>query len=148
MKTTSDCYLDIKNWKTQNKLQLNCEKTEAMPTRTRQKLSSISVNILQLDTTVPLYDSVKSLSVFLDSTLSMENFISQTAKSCYFQLHQISSVLKYLSTELTVKLFTSLILLCLDYCNSPLSGLPASSVQSLHHIQNGAACLILKNFLV
>ena len=83
LKTTSDCYLDIKNWMTQNKLQLNSEKTEAILFGTRQKLSSIAVNTLQLDdTTVPLSDSVKSLGVLLDSTMSMENFITQTAKSC------------------------------------------------------------------
>ena len=40
----------------------------------------------------------------------MENFVSQTAKSCYYRLHRISSVRKYLSTEATVKLVTSLIL--------------------------------------
>ena len=54
-KTTSDCYLDVKNWMTQNKLQLNREKTEAILIGTRQKLSSISVNTLQLNNnTVPL----------------------------------------------------------------------------------------------
>ena len=112
---------------------------------TRQKLSSISVDTLQLDnTTVPLSDSVKSLRVLLNSTLSMENFISQTTKSCCYQLHRISSVWKFLSTEATVKLVTSLILSRLDYCNSLLSGLPAFSVQSLCRIQNCAARLILK----
>ena len=45
LKTTSDCYSDIQNWMTQNKLQLN--------------------------------------SVTAHCTLSKENFISQTAKSCY-----------------------------------------------------------------
>ena len=90
----------LKTWMTQNKLQLNSEKTGATLIGTRHKLSSISVNILQLDdTTVPLSDSVKSLGVLLDSTLSMENFISQTAISCYYQLRRISSVRKYLSTE-------------------------------------------------
>ena len=53
LKTTSDCYLDIKNWMTQNKLQINSAKTEAMLIGTRQKLSSISVNTLQLDDTIP-----------------------------------------------------------------------------------------------
>ena len=145
LKTTSDCYSDIKNWMIQSKLQLNSEKTEAMLIGTRQKLSSISVNTLQPDdTTVPLSDSVKSLGVLLNNTLSMENFISQTARSCYYQLRRISSVRKYLSTEATVKLVTSLILSRLDYCNSLLSGLPASSVQSLHRIQSCAARLILK----
>ena len=145
MKTTTDCYLDIKNWMTQNKLQINSEKTEAVLIGTRQKLPSISVNTRQLDdTTVPLSDSVKSLGVLLDSTLSMENFISQAAKSCYYQLCRISSVRKYLSTEATVKLVTSLILSRLDCCNSLLSGLPASSVQSLCCIQNCDARHILK----
>ena len=43
-----------------------------------------------------------------------------------------------------IKLVTSLSLSRLDYCNSLLSSLPASSVQSLRRIQNFAARLILK----
>ena len=58
--STSDCYLDIKNWMTQNKFQLDCEKTEPMLVGTRQKLFFIFVKTLQLDdTTVPFSDSVK-----------------------------------------------------------------------------------------
>ena len=38
-----------------------------------------------------------------------------------------------------------IILSCLDYCSSVLSGLPAFSVHSLQCIQSSAACLILKN---
>ena len=58
-----------------------------------QKVSSISVNTLQLDdTTVPLSDTVKSLGILLNSTLFVENFIGQPAKSCYYQLRRISSV--------------------------------------------------------
>ena len=96
---------------TRNKLQLNSEKIEAMLVGTRQKLSFISVNTFQLDnTTVCLSDSIKSLGVLLDSTLCMENFISQTAKSCYYQHRRISSVRKYLSTEATEKLVATLIL--------------------------------------
>ena len=135
LKTTSDCYLDIKNWMTHNKLKLNSEKTEAMLIETRQKVSSLSVNTLQLD-----YTTV----VLLDSTVSMENFISETAKSCYYQLRRISSVRNYVFTEAVVELITSFILSCLDYCSSLLSGLPASSVQSNRRIQNCAARLILR----
>ena len=92
----------MKNWMTQNKLQLTGEKTEAMLVGTRQKLSFISVNTLQLDdTTVPLSDPVKSLGVLLDSTLFMVNVIRQTSKSCYYQLRGVSSARKYISTEAT-----------------------------------------------
>ena len=124
LKTASDCYLDIKNWMTQNKLQLNSEKREVMLIRTRQKLSSISVNTLQLDdTTVPLSDCQKPRCSPQQHTVHGE--LHQTAKSYYCQLHRISSVQKYLSTEATVKLVISLILSRLDHCNSLLS---ASSV--------------------
>ena len=112
---------------------------------TRQKLFFISANTFQLDdTTVPPSDSVKSLGVLLDSSWSKENFISQTSKSCYYQLRRISSARKYLSTEAAVKLVTSLILSHLDYCNSLPSGQPASSYHSRRCIQNCAARLILK----
>ena len=82
---------------------------------------------------------------------ALENFISQTSKSCYCQLLQISSVQKYLSTEATVKLLTSLchapstaVLSCALHYSSHLCGLPASSVGSLQCIQNCAAHLLLK----
>ena len=120
---------------THNKLKLNSEKTEAVLIETRQKLSSLSVNTLQLD-----YTTV----VLINSTVSMENFISVTAKSRYYQLRRISSVRNYVFTEAIVELVTPFILSCLDYCSSLLSGLPASSVQSDRRIQNCAARLILK----
>jgi hypothetical protein len=57
---TSQCYTDISNWMTQNKLQLNGDKTEAMLVGTKQKLSSVSVRSIQLgDFSVPLSDCKK-----------------------------------------------------------------------------------------
>jgi len=77
----------------------------------RQLMSSIFINTFQLDdTTVPL--SVKSIG-FFSIAQSMENCISQTFKSYYYQLHWNSSVTKYLSIKATVKLVTSLLLPCL-----------------------------------
>ena len=113
----------------------------------QDKNSSISVNTFQLgNTTVPLSDAVKSLGILLDSTLSMENFISQTAKSWYHQLHRISSVQKYLSFHWGHS-ETGHLTHSVTPSNSLHSGLPASSVQSLHCIHICAACLILNFFL-
>ena len=113
---------------------VNGEKTEAILIGTKQESLFISMNILQLDyITVPLSDSVKMFGVLLDSTLSMINLINQISKSYNYQLRQISSVQKYLSTEDTVKLVTSLIPSHCDNYSSLLSGLPAFSVQFSAH---------------
>jgi len=74
----------------------------------------------------------------------MQKFITQTCQSCYYQLRRISAVRKYLSTDATSKLVTSLILSRLDYCNSLLAGLPESSIHPLQRIQNSAARLVLR----
>ena len=119
-----------------------------MLTGTRQKLSSVSVNTLQLDdTTAPLSDFVKSLGVLLDSTLSMENFISRTVKSCLpapsnWFCSEVSFDRGYSETGHPTHCVTPRLLqLSLSF------GLPDPSVQrqSLRHIQNCAARLILKN---
>ena len=133
---------------TQTKLQLNGEVTDAWLLGTRQKLFHICANALQLGN---IWRQSHSLTLskalaFSSTALSMENFISQTSKSCYYQLRRISSVQKYLSIKASVKLVTSLILSRLDYCNFHLSGLPASSVHSLPRIQNCATHLILRKY--
>ena len=130
---------------TENKLKLNGDKTEALLVGTHSKLSSLSVSSLQLgENSIPLADSAKNLGVVLDNTLSMKKFIAQTCQTCYCHLRRISSIRKFLSTDAATKLVTSLILSRLDYCNSLLSGLPASSILRLQRIQNSAARLILK----
>ena len=93
---------------------------------------------------VPLSDCQKPRRS-LHSTLSTEKFISQTSITCCYQLRRISSVRKYLSTEATVELVTSLILSRLNYCYSLLSGMSAPSVHSLRRIHNCVVRFILKN---
>ena len=143
---TSDCYSHIKNWMTNNKLQLNDDKTEAILISTRQKLSQLppSLSLQLINTSIPISDSVKNLGVHLDSTLSMQNFVSQTAKSCYYHLRRIGLIRKHLSTEATVKLVLCFIMSRIDYCNSLLSGINFSYTHILQRIQNNAARLVLK----
>ena len=141
---TSECYSDVKNWMTNNKLKLNDDKTEAILISTRQKLSQLPPLSLQLcNTTIPISESAKNLGVHLDSTLSMQNFVSQTAKSCYYHLRRISLIRKHLTTEATVKLVLCLIMSRIDYCNSLPSGVNQSYIHTLQRIQNNAARLIL-----
>jgi hypothetical protein len=145
LQSTSNCFSDIQNWMTCNKLQLNADKTEAMLVGTKHKLASVSTDSITLgETSIPFATSVKNLGVTLDSTLSMQNFISKTCQSCFFHLRRIGLIRKFLSTDAAAKLVTSFVLSRLDYCNSLLAGLPASSIQPLQRVQNSAARLVLK----
>ncbi|KAK7097686.1 hypothetical protein V1264_004627 [Littorina saxatilis] len=130
---------------TENKLKLNSEKTEALLVGTRQKIASLTVTDLQLDdATVPFSPAVKSLGVFLDSTLSMQTHISFIIKTCFFHLRRMVSIRRYLTHDACVKLIVSLIFSRLDYCSSFLAGLPASSIHGLQRVQNAAARLTLR----
>lgn len=74
----------------------------------------------------------------------MTNFVSATAKACYFHLRRISLIRKYLSVDAATKLVISLVLSRIDYCNSLLSGLPESTTHTLQRVQNNAARLVLR----
>lgn len=113
---------------------------------TRQKLSQLppSLSLQLCNTSIPISGSAKNLGVHLDSTLSMQNFVTQTAKSCYYHLRRISLIRKYLSIEATVKLVLCFTMSRIDYCNSLLSGVNESSINTLQRIQNNAARLVLK----
>ena len=84
------------------------------------------------------------LVVPIDNTLSMQLFNRKTCQSCFFHLRRIGLIRKFLTTDAAAKLVTSLVLSRLDYCNALLSGLPASSIQSLQRVQNSAARLVLR----
>ena len=130
---------------TENKLKLNGDKTEALLIGTKQKLAAISNPTLQLsDATVPLSTQVKSLGVVLDSTLSMKPHIAALTKACFFHLRRIASIRRYLTQDACIRLVVCLIFSRLDYCNSLLSNVPASSLHRLQRIQNSAARLILR----
>ena len=60
------------------------------------------------------------------------------------RLRQLRQLRGVVTDEIMKQLVTSLVLSRLDYCNSVLYGLPASSLAPLQHVQNVAARLVLK----
>ena len=69
---------------TQSKLQLNGDKTEVMLVGTKQKISAVSADSIQLgEKSIFLSVSVKILGVLLGNTRSMGKVFSQTSQSSY-----------------------------------------------------------------
>ena len=83
MARTRECISDLKVWITQNKLQLNDEKTELLLACPKKCLDHSSVpTFLEIgNTTVPFSSSVRSLGVALDPTLSFQQHISNVSEA-------------------------------------------------------------------
>jgi len=63
----------------------------------------------------------------------------------FYHLRRLRQIRNYVTQEVMglTQLVTSLVISRLDYCNSALAGLPASTLAPLQRVQNAAARLVL-----
>ena len=69
-------------------------------------------------------DTVLTLGVTIDSTISMKTFVNSKCSKAYFKLRNIGRLRPYLDTSLRTTLVRNLILSKLDYCNAILAIVP------------------------
>jgi len=143
------CVSDLSKAHSSLRLQLNPSKTEFIWFGTRCKLSKISPAHLSLSldsSTIPCSTVVRDLGVLLDSELTMKQHISKVtsiSRICYYRLRRLCQIRNYVSREIMIQLVMSLVISRMDYCNSLLVSLPASTLAPLQRVQNTAARLIL-----
>ncbi|KAF4081263.1 hypothetical protein AMELA_G00159440 [Ameiurus melas] len=122
-------------------LKLNLRKSELLVIPAYHSINqNLTVQLSSL-TLMPTR-TARNLGVILDDGLTFTGHISATARSCRFILYNIKKIQPYLTKQATQILVQALIISKLDYCNSLLSSLPASSIKPLQMIQNAAAYLI------
>ena len=81
----------------QNKLKLNDRKTEFLIIGTPRQVSELNINDITVGNSVvrPSY-TVRNLGVSIDSCSNMEAQISNTCKSAFYLLYNLSRIRKYL----------------------------------------------------
>ena len=84
----------------------------------------------------------RNLGTWFDSNLNIQEQIHKTCKSGFFHLYNIHRIRKYLSQEFAQTLVHAFIIGRIDYCNSPLFGLPSVHLLKLQRLQNAAARFI------
>ncbi len=89
--------------------------------------------------------TVKNVDVILDKNLFFENHISHLTKTAFFHRGNFAKLQNMLSVSDAEKLVHAFMTSRLDYCNALLGGCPASSINKLQRVQNGAARVLTRS---
>jgi len=110
---------------------------------TRQQLTKLTISQLPLSSaTVDLVPTVTNLGVVIDGQLTMATHTASVCRSGFFQLRQLKSIRRSLTTEATRALLQAFIVCRLEYCNSLLARVAEVYLQRLQSVQNAAARLL------
>ena len=135
------CISDVKAWATANMLELNDNKTELMPvTSERTKhLHNLPTSITIGNAQIAFKQSVNNLGFTLDCHLTMNAYVSNIARTCYFELRRLASIRRFLTSTATASVVSAFVLSRIDYSNSLLFGSTHDATSHLQRIQNYAA---------
>ena len=145
LKDTTECFVSIKAWMTQNKLKLNDAKTDIIPCSTSTKIDTLDVDhVIIGNSAITFSNKANNLGVFIDNDLSMESQLNHVCKLSYLQFRRLAHLRPYLNTDAMKKLVSAFVLSRLDYCNSLFAGLSNDKITKLQRIQNNTVRLVLK----
>ena len=125
---------EVKAWASANMLKLNDNKTELMlvTSKRTKHLHSLPSSITMGNAQIPFKQSVKKLGFTLDCHLTMNAYVSNIARECYFVLRRLASIRRFLTSTATATLVSAFDLSRIDYCNS----LPFGSIHDVtSHLQ-------------
>jgi len=89
------CTADVRLWYTQNGLQLNPDKSEALIVGTTAQLHAVTsaVSLVAVaGVKVPVADEVKVLGVVLDWRMTFEKHVTMVAQSCHYHAQAIRHI--------------------------------------------------------
>ena len=87
-------------------------------------------------------DVIRDLGVYFDSHLTMKAHVARAARTCFFHLRRLRSIRCSLGRDVTARLVSALVISRLDYCNSVLTHLPASTLTPLQRVLNADVRLV------
>ena len=106
------CISDVNAWATADTHKLNDDRTELMlVTSKRPKhLLTIRTSITIGNTQILFKQSVKNLGFTLVCYLTMNTHVSNIARTCYFELHHLASIRRFLTSTATATLVFAFVL--------------------------------------
>src|ERR1043165_3169170 len=130
-------------WMSSNRPRLNPSKTKFIWLGTRKQVAKLDFTTLTSE--FPHYvfsTTVRDIGVQLDQEFTFAPHLHRLARDCHYQLHQLRTVTRSLTSAAILTLVHSFIAARLDYCSSLYSGLPSSRIVCLDRVLRSAARLI------
>ena len=140
LSSLTNCLSSIKQWLSENYLQLNSDKTETLIIAPENAIPHIKQCIGTLGASV--LPKIRNLGVIFDSTMSLEHHSKLLTKNCLFQLRNISKLRPLVSKPELELIIHAFISSRLDYCNSLFTCFNKKELDRLQVIQNSAARLL------
>ena len=92
--------------------------------------------------TVSVASSVKNLGVYFDTSLTTKRQVNAISKACYYQIHNIGHIRRYITLDAYKTVAHALITSRLDYGNAFPYGLPITLITRLQKVQNSSSRLV------
>ena len=141
-----ECFRSVHHWLDANGLCLNPGKSEAIiiGTGAMQRKAEHIDTITVADVNVPVSETVKSLGVTIDSSLSFDQHVNNMCKSAHFHIRALRHIRKCITTDDAKSVAAAMVSARLDYCNLMLHGTSKQNVNKLQRIQNMLARTVVQ----
>jgi hypothetical protein len=138
-----ECIKDIRAWMIVNQLKINDNKTEFLIIGSRQQLSKVNLQSINVgECEIVAKSEVRNLGAWFDRNMKMDKHIGNICAKAFRGLYMIRQIRKYLDVNTTKTLVHSFVTSHLDYGNALLAGLPKCQYDRLQRILNSAARVI------
>ena len=139
-----DCSVAVRDWFTQNGMQLNPDKSEVLLIARKANADKFAhgTGVRVVDSEIMFSVQLKSLGVTLDQTMSFDQHVTNIVKSSNYNIRALRHIRPMLDKRVANTVACSIVSTRLDYCNSLLYSTSVRNIQRLQRIQNSLARVV------
>ena len=139
-----NCFRAVHQWFIENGLALNPGKSEVIVTGTGARIRQEGrIEEMTLgDTPISVSNTVKSLGVTIDETLSFNNHVDNVCKASFFHIKALRHIRRCIDEDTARTVAGSIVGSRIDYCNSILHGTSASNLNKIQRVINTLARVV------
>ena len=139
----SSCISEMRQWMATNYLKLNDSKTEFFITGSSYNLRHLPPAEITIGSAkIKPSESIRSLGVMFNPTLSLSNQVDMLRRSINFHVRNLWRIRRYIDQNTCHHVARALITSRLDYCNAMFTVLSSKDLARPQRLQNSAARVI------